>query len=135
MSEENMSNSQNTDDSAKKPTAKQSSGKNETTARKVWKYIWKFRGAIISIPVLVFAISQAFRNASILPDTVGLNIQATGEYAMTVSRSVAVVVPLLVTIGCTLMATFTKRPLFPWLISIFTLVLPVLIWVINSYPV
>lgn len=117
---------------AKKKHTKQS-GKN-TGMKKIWHYIWMYRGIIISVPVFVIAIRQAFLNASRLPETVGLNIQATGEYAMTVARPTAVVVPLLITLGCIVMTCLTKRNLFPWLISVFSLVVPVLIWIINIYP-
>ena len=102
--------------------------------KKIWDIVWTCRGVIISLPVLWIAIVQAFKNASRLPETVGLNIQATGEFALTVGRPTAVVVPLLITIACIVMTCLTKRNLFPWLISIFSLVLPILIWVINIYP-
>lgn len=134
MNEEKKSVKMKSTASTKKTGSNQSGKKALNVFKTVWRYIWMFRGAIISIPVLVVAIGQAFRNASRLPDVVGLNIQATGEYAMTVGRPAAVVIPLLVTVGCILLTCFTKRPLFPWLISIFTLVIPVLIWIINSYP-
>ena len=134
MNEDLKSTNNKTPVSSKKAGSKKSGNDFWTVLKAIWRYIWMFRGAIISLPVLVFSIRQAFHNASVLPETVGLNIQATGEYAMTVSRSTAVVLPLLVTIGCILLTCFTKRPLFPWLISIFSLVLPVLIWVINIYP-
>ena len=67
-------------------------------------------------------------------EKVGLNLQATGDFAMTWNRPVAVLVPLLVTFGCILLTCFSKRPLFPWLVSIFTLAIPMLIWFINVYP-
>lgn len=133
MNEEKKNMNKKSAASAKKSDPKQSN-KVLSVLKTAWRWIWMFRGAIISLPVLWVAIGQAFKNASRLPETVGLNIQATGEYAMTVARPTAVVLPLLVTIACILLTCFTKRPLFPWLISIFTLVIPVLIWVINIYP-
>ena len=139
MDEENKVSARNTTSSkkseAKKASSKQSNTKTKEILKVIWKYVWMFRGAIISIPVLVIAIKQAFSNASTLPEKVGLNIQSTGEFGMMVSRSSAVLTPLLITIACILMATFTKRPLFPWLVSIFSLLLPLLIWVTNNYPI
>ena len=132
MNEEKKNVNKKTAASGKKSTTK--SNEIWSVLKTIWHWIWMFRGAIISLPVLCIAIGQAFKNASRLPETVGLNIQATGEYAMTVGRPAAVVLPLLVTIACILLTCFTKRPLFPWLISIFTLVIPVLIWIINIYP-
>lgn len=120
--------------SSKRVPSKRSGNQLWMTLKEAWRYLWMFRGVIISVPVLVFAIGQAFRNAANLPETVGLNLQATGDFAMTVSRPTAVLVPLLITMACILLTCFTRRPLFPWLISIFTLVVPVLIWFINIYP-
>lgn len=135
MDEEIKDTTKEAPSSTKKSAQKKSNGKTQVILKNVWKYIWMFRGAIISIPVLVIAIKEAFRNAATLPEKVGLNIQATGQFGMTVPRSTAVVVPLLITIGCALMASLTKRPLYPWLISIFSLVLPWVIWAINNYPI
>lgn len=126
----------------KEKNIEQRSGKKRTSAgNRFWKvmkaighYIYLFRGVLISLPVLGVSIWQAYDNASKLPETVGINLLATGEYAMSVPRSSAVLVPLLVTVGCILLTCCSKRVLFPWLISIFTLVLPVLIWITNIYP-
>ena len=134
MNKDKKSTSKKSRTSVKKTDTEQSGKKVWTVLKKIWHYIWMFRGVIISLPVLVVAICLAFRNASRLPETVGWNLQATGEYAMTVTRSTAVVVPLLITLGCILLTCLTKRNLFPWLISVFSLVLPVLIWIINIYP-
>lgn len=100
----------------------------------IWHYIYKFRAVLISIPVLVVAIMQALKNSSRLPDLVGINLLANGEYAMTVTRTTAVLVPMLITLACIVLTCCSKRTLFPWLISIFTLVLPILIWLTNIYP-
>ena len=131
---ENMKIAKKTPNTRKKPVAKKTEGEAWKVVKGCCHYIYMLRGVIISLPVLVIAICQAFKNASRLPEMVGLNLQATGEYATMVTRSTAVVLPLLVTIGCILLTCFSKRPLFPWLISIFTLVLPILVWVINIYP-
>ena len=120
--------------SQKKTQSKETWNKVWKTVQKIWHYVWMFRAIIISVPVLICAIVQAFRNASNLPEKVGLNLQATGDFAMTWNRPVAVLVPLLVTFGCILLTCFSKRPLFPWLVSIFTLAIPMLIWFINVYP-
>lgn len=100
----------------------------------IWKYVYMFRGVIISIPVAVVAIILALKNADRLPDPVGIELLATGEFGMTISRTMAVMVPLAVTGGCILMTCLSRRTLFPWLISVFSMVLPILIWVTNIYP-
>jgi hypothetical protein len=102
--------------------------------KKIWKYVKMFRGVIFSIPVAVIAIIQAFRNAGRLPETVGMELLATGEFASTISRTSAVLIPLGITALCILLTCISKRTLFPWIISVFSLVLPILIWLTNVYP-
>ena len=97
------------------------------------KWIWKLRAVIISIPVVWAAIKLAMDNMDRLPEQVGLDIQSTGEFARMVSRSEAVYWPLGITLFCILLTVSSKKPLLPWVISIFTLVLPVLIWITNYY--
>lgn len=100
----------------------------------IGSYIFKCRALLISLPVLLVSIFQAAQNSARLPEQVGINLLATGEYAKTVSRPTAVLLPLLITIGCIVLTCCSKRTLFPWLISIFSLVLPLLIWLTNIYP-
>ncbi len=100
----------------------------------VGSWIYKLRSVILAIPVIVCAICLAVRNTRILPEAVGINLQANGEYAMTVARNVAVMGPLAVTAVCLLMMFCSRRVLYPWLISVFSLVLPYLIWITNIFP-
>ena len=112
------------------------SGKEKTlnNLRYIGKLAYKLRSVLLSIPVIIGAIALAVRNASKLPLEVGLNLQASGEYARIVSRSVAVMGPLAVTAVCLLMMFISRRVVYPWLISLFSLVLPLLIWFTNVYP-
>ena len=75
--------------SANKPVAKQTGKETNSGGKQIWHYLWKFRGIIISVPVLLYAIGQAFQNAARLPEKVGMDIQATGEFAVTLTRPVA----------------------------------------------
>ena len=109
--------------------------------RKIWSYaksagqwIYKLRSVILSIPVVIAAISLAIDNAARLPVFVGINLQANGEYAMMIERNVAVIVPLLITIGSLLMMFLSRKVLYPWLVSVFTLVIPLLLWITNIFP-
>lgn len=104
------------------------------TLKSVWGWIYRLRSVILAIPVAIGAIVLAIYNQANLPETVGINIQATGEYAETVTRSVAVFGPLAVTAICLLMVFCSKKVLYPWLISLFSLVLPLLILITNIFP-
>lgn len=102
--------------------------------KKVWSKIYKFRDAVLAIPVVIGAIWTAIMNLAKLPGTVGINLQANGEFAASMGKGLAVLFPLLITAVCLVLMIFSKRKLFPWLISMFTLLIPVLLLLTNIYP-
>lgn len=97
-------------------------------------WIYRLRRFLLAIPVVVVAIRIANLNMERLPEMVGLNLQSTGEFAQMVTREYAVYGPLGVTVLCLLLMFFSRKVLYPWLISVFTLVLPYLIYLTNIYP-
>ena len=99
--------------------------------RPVWQWVYRLRGLILSIPIAAAAVIIALHNQIVLPDMVGLNMQSNGEFAMMVTRNYAVFGPLLVTGFCLLLMFCSRKTLFPWIISIFSLVLPYLIYLTN----
>ncbi len=100
----------------------------------VGRLAYKLRSVLLSIPVAVAALSLAIRNMAKLPEQVGLNLQASGEYAMMVGKGVAVMGPLAITAVCLLLVFCSRRVVYPWLISLFSLVLPLVIWFTNTFP-
>jgi hypothetical protein len=44
-----------------------------------------------------------------------------------------VYVPLAITGGCLLMMVFSRKVIYPWLISVFSLVLPLLVLALNFF--
>ena len=96
------------------------------------KWAYKLRSLVMSIPVFVCAGALAIRNARLLPDMVGVNILANGEYQWFISRGAAVLIPFAVTTVCLLLMLISKKTLYPWLISLFSLVLPLVVWLTNS---
>ena len=107
--------------------------RNDTPVKKnsFWKTLFKLRSVILAIPVAVAAAFLAIYNQANLPDVVGFSLQASGEFAYTVSRSIAVLGPLAITAVCLLMTFCSRKVLYPWLISLFSLVLPVVIYITN----
>ena len=113
---------------------------------KLWSYIFKLRAIFMAIPVAVVAVIQAMINMERLPNTLeytmlGLDFEATqtlfGPVVMNVeqiSREMAVMGPLVLTASCLLFTIFSKRTLFPWIVSIFTLLLPTLLFLSTQYP-
>ena len=102
--------------------------------KQIGLWIYRLRRVFMAVPVLWAALRIAGQNLSRLPEMVGLNLQSTGEFAQMVSREYAVFGPLGVTALCLLLMFFSRKPLYPWLISIFTLALPYLIYLTNIYP-
>ena len=100
----------------------------------IGKWIYRLRGFFMAIPVALAALYLASRNMTQLPEEVGINLLETGEYQFLISRSLAVIAPLAVTGVCILMMWLSRKTVYPWIISIFSLVLPLLIWVTNVFP-
>jgi len=98
------------------------------------KWAYKLRSVLLAIPVAVLAVALALRNMQQLPTQVGINILATGEFQWMISREMAAIAPLAVTGVCILLMFCSKKVLYPWLISLFTLVLPLVIWFTNVFP-
>jgi len=69
-----------------------------------------------------------------LPDFVGIDLQPDGTYAMQIGRLPAVLLPLLVTLVCLFLMFISKRTLTPWVVSVISLLLPVIILIINIFP-
>ena len=101
---------------------------------KIGKYLFKLRSVLLAIPVVYAAVRLAMYAWENLPEQVGINLMESGEYALLVSRNTAIMGSLAVTALCLLMMFVSKRTIYPWLISIFSLVLPILLIVTNIFP-
>lgn len=99
----------------------------------IFRFCFKIRKIVMAAPVVYYAIKFARENAQRLPDAVGLNIQSNGQFAVMVTKNYAIYGPLGVTLFCLMLMFFSKKATFPWIISIFTLVLPWLIYLTNLY--
>ena len=100
----------------------------------IGKWIFRLRGFFMAIPVALAALYLASQNMARLPEEVGINLLANGEYEYLISRGLAVMAPLVVTGVCLVMMWLSRRTIYPWIISIFSLVLPILIWITNVFP-
>lgn len=96
--------------------------------------VYRLRSVILAVPVIWYALKLAAYNGKHLPEQVGINLLSTGEFAMTISRELAVMGPLAVTAACLVLMMTSRKALYPWAISIFTLILPVLLLISNIYP-
>ena len=98
------------------------------------KIIYHLRKVILAAPVVYYALKLAAYNTMHLPDQVGLMLQSDGSFAMEFAKSLAVSGPLVVTGGCLAMMFLSRKALYPWAVSVFSLLLPVLLLISNLYP-
>lgn len=109
------------------------------------KYIFKLRGLLLSIPVAAAAIVLSIISKNELPETVEVVLPmidtqspdavfgflvSTTEY---IPNSTAIIAPLVLTAACLLLTICSKRTLYPWIISIFTLTVPLFLILTNVY--
>ena len=99
-----------------------------------WVYIFHFRKVLLSVPGVGMSSYLARLNWTQLPDQVGLSLMSNGQFAQTVAKEAAVYGPMGVTAICLALLVCSRRALYPWLISVFTLVLPLLILITNVFP-
>ena len=96
--------------------------------------LYRLRKIVLAIPVIYYALKLASYNMEHLPEVVGLDLQASGAFAQTISRSMAVMGPLGITAACLVLMFCSRKALYPWAVSVFTLALPLLILLSNQYP-
>lgn len=97
-------------------------------------WIYRLRGIFLAIPVVYAAVKLASYNMEHLPQIVGINLQSSGAFADTISREFAVYGPLGVTAACLVLMLCSRKVMYPWAISVFTLILPVILLLSNRYP-
>ena len=96
--------------------------------------LYKLRKVFMAAPVVYYAIKITRYNSVNLPKVVGINLQANGAFAQTITRQLAVMGPLGVTAACLLLMFLSRKAMYPWAISIFSLALPLLLLLSNRYP-
>lgn len=100
----------------------------------IWRFLSRMRKVILAIPVGWGAVYLAIYNESHLPAVVGLSLGNDGELTMQVARELAVLGPVALTALCLLLMFGSRRVLTPWLVSLFSLVIPLVILVTNVFP-
>lgn len=99
-----------------------------------WSRLVKFKKIILAIPVGALSIILAMINLFKLPALVGIGLQADGTYSFQMIREVAVVAPMVVTVLCLMLMFASKRTLTPWMVSMLSLLLPVVLLITNTFP-
>ena len=109
-------------------------GKINRVINTIGVWLFRLRKIVMAAPVVYYALKLAAYNREHLPEQVGVNLQATGEFAQYISRNMAVTGPLALTIGCLVLMFCSRKAMYSWAISIFTLTSPLLLLLSNAYP-
>lgn len=102
--------------------------------RIVYSFISRNHKIFLAIPVIVGAVVGAHYSMAYLPEPVGIFIQQDGTFRQYVSREAAVMAPIAVTAVCLLLMFCSRRTLWPWVVSLFSLLLPAVIIFTNLFP-
>ncbi len=103
------------------------------------KWTYKLRGLVLAIPIVVISIILAVSNMATLPAAVAIGLPNIVNGILVfqevmISKILAVFIPLLVTAFCLLMMFLSKRISFPFLVSLFSLILPVFFSIAATLP-
>lgn len=102
--------------------------------KKAWPWIFQARKLLLALPVLYLMLYFARLNWNVLPEQVGLHLQTSGDYAQYISKELAVYGPMGVTSGCLTMMFLSRKTIYPWMICMISMLLPLLILVTNIFP-
>lgn len=113
---------------------------------KIGLYMYRLRSLLLAAPIAAVALILAMDNRERLAPTLQItkityNPEATDALfglfelgSATISRDTAVFGPAMITAACLLMMMCSKRTLYPFMISVFSLCLPLVIWFFSIYP-
>ena len=96
--------------------------------------LFRLRKIVLAVPVAYWAVKLAMYNKTYLPEEVGINLLSSGSFGQMISRDTAVMGPLGLTAACLLLMFCSRKAVYPWAISVFTLIVPILLLVSNLYP-
>lgn len=108
--------------------------RHKSGAGKFFAAVWRYRGVILAAIVLVLSVAVAVASLAQLPDMVGVDLQSDGSFSFMVPKLIAVLFPFLITLISLFFVLISKRPMYPWLISLFTLSIPLLLYITNVFP-
>lgn len=102
--------------------------------KKNWRLGLEVRKVFLAAPVIALMIWLENECRRRLPELVGINLMASGDFEQLIARDTAIAYTSAITIGCLVLMVFSRKTIYPWLISLFSLLLPVLLIVTNTFP-
>lgn len=102
--------------------------------KKNWRLGFELRKVILSIPVVVLMLGLADQCRKRLPEMVGINLLENGGFEQMMARETAISITMAITVACLVFMFFSRKTVYPWLISLMSLLLPLLLIVTNTFP-
>ena len=102
----------------------------------VKKRRWGFelRKVILALPVVAAMLALANECRQRLPQTVGIYLLENGDFQRLIGRETAITATIVITSACLVFMFLSKKTIYPWLISLMSLLLPILLIVTNIFP-
>lgn len=100
----------------------------------IGRVLFHMRKIFLTLPVVWLAFKVCSYAKEMLPDAVGVWLLENGDYAFTLGANAALTSCLAVTAACLVLMYLSRRTILPWVVSMFTLVLPVMLVLTNMYP-
>ena len=100
----------------------------------IGKVLFYSRKVFLTVPVVLAAIKIYQIAKERLPQNVGVFLQDDGTFRYLFPMNTALMYCFVATGACLLMMYCSRKTIYPWIISLFTLVLPMLLIITNMYP-
>ena len=113
---------------------------------KIGVYMYRLRSILLAAPVAAVALILGMQNMQRLPESVEITkfaFNPEAENALfgflelstdVITRDMAVFGPAMITAVCLVMMMCSKRTLYPFIISVFSLCLPLVLYFFSTYP-
>ena len=102
--------------------------------KKNWRIAFELRKIIMAIPVVVMMLVLADQCRKRLPEMVGIELLQNGDFQKMIARESAISITMGITVACLVLMFFSRKTIYPWLISLMSLLLPLLLIVTNTFP-
>ena len=90
----------------------------------IGKVLYHLRKIFMAIPVVVAAMKVFVYAKEKLPQDVGILLQESGTYKYMLDKATTLQVCMSLTGACLLLMFLSRKIMYPWVISLFSLILP-----------
>ena len=95
--------------------------------------LFHLRKLFLAVPVILVGMRVFMYAKENLPNQVGVLLEESGAFRYMLDRDTAMACCLYLTGGCLLMMFLSRKVIYPWIISLFSLVLPIVLVVTNLF--